>query len=929
MLSINTNLSSLMVQSNLNKSTNALNQAIERMTTGFKINNASDNAANYSITTDMSSKISSYQVAEENTSMAIDLVQTVSSNLDLLYSLGSRLRYLAEQAQNGTYGKESLNAINVEAQSIAKEISRIQANTSYNGIDLFNFDIAKSITNDDNTIGLTEKAGLSENIEQINLTPNSNGFIKDIEVRDTSSMSKLSVISEDTDISSGEYSINSAADLAKLATMVNSGRITGGEFVLSSDIDLSDYQSGEGWNPIGNADNHFKGTFDGNGFKISNLKINRQNADSDKQGLFGTTAEGSEIKNVGVIDSDINVNSRTGALVGCNASNISNCYSTGKIEGSNRLGGLIGTAGGTVYTVDSCYSTCNIIGSDGDCGGLIGITASNVTIKNCYATGDVLGTECVGGLIGYANDGTDVKNNYATGNVSGNSYLGGLIGWTNDGINVKNNYATGDVSGTKYLGGLIGVAYTGNNVTNNFATGDVLSKYFAGGLIGYARTISVLDNCSSSSNVYGISSIGGIIGNNNSETGLSLSISNSFTTGTVNYIGDNSSSTITGDFKNAVQKRDTSGMTKLSSVDPNEMLAAGTYSISTAEELAKLATMQNSGKITAETCEFVLANDIDLSDYTTGTGWTPIGIKESYSFQSIFDGNGYTINNLYINKSTAFTGLFGATHSGAEIKNLGLKNVDITTKKSVNYTGAIAGYTLATIIENCWAEGNVKGTKRTGGIVGWANNEECLIKDCNFKGNVSGTENVGGLTGRLAGVIDGCYIDATVTGTGENVGNITAKNYGTIYYTSSSSGEKYTYSMGIIVGETGDDRPLNIENVGYFNDANSDISLYGGESESVTQTNVIDISDRLKTTFQVGIDGSSSSQISTYTKFSAGGLCAIAANGLEKQGSIELIDMYLSKITSKQTELGAVENRLLSAEESIGVAFDNIISSNP
>ena len=63
-MKINTNLSSLIVQSSLKASTNGLNTAIERMTTGFKINHAKDNAANYSINTKLSSKISAYQVAE-------------------------------------------------------------------------------------------------------------------------------------------------------------------------------------------------------------------------------------------------------------------------------------------------------------------------------------------------------------------------------------------------------------------------------------------------------------------------------------------------------------------------------------------------------------------------------------------------------------------------------------------------------------------------------------------------------------------------------------------------------------------------------------------------------------------------------------------------------------------------------------------------
>ena len=66
MLSINTNLSSLIAQRSMKQSTNSLNQAIERMTTGAKINHAKDNAANYNIATNMDTKIGAYMVAEDN-----------------------------------------------------------------------------------------------------------------------------------------------------------------------------------------------------------------------------------------------------------------------------------------------------------------------------------------------------------------------------------------------------------------------------------------------------------------------------------------------------------------------------------------------------------------------------------------------------------------------------------------------------------------------------------------------------------------------------------------------------------------------------------------------------------------------------------------------------------------------------------------------
>ena len=113
-MKINTNLSSLIVQSGLKASTNGLNTAIERMTTGFKINHAKDNAANYAINTKLSSKLSSYYAAQDNASMGLDMMTSAMENLDLISSHLSRIRNLAEQAANGTYSGESLRAIQSE-----------------------------------------------------------------------------------------------------------------------------------------------------------------------------------------------------------------------------------------------------------------------------------------------------------------------------------------------------------------------------------------------------------------------------------------------------------------------------------------------------------------------------------------------------------------------------------------------------------------------------------------------------------------------------------------------------------------------------------------------------------------------------------------------------------------------------------------------
>ena len=133
-LTINTNLSSMIVQSNLAKSTNQLNSAIQRMTTGYKINHAADNAAGYSIAKNWQAQLSSLDIAADNAAMGSDMLSTLEDHYALLSNHVQRVRDLTEQAANGTYGKQSLEAIEAEITSRLQEIDRIAANCEYNGV---------------------------------------------------------------------------------------------------------------------------------------------------------------------------------------------------------------------------------------------------------------------------------------------------------------------------------------------------------------------------------------------------------------------------------------------------------------------------------------------------------------------------------------------------------------------------------------------------------------------------------------------------------------------------------------------------------------------------------------------------------------------------------------------------------------------------
>ena len=137
-ITINTNLSSQIVQANLNKSTNALNQAIERMTTGYKINHASDNAAGYSIARSWEAKLGSLDVAADNAATGADMLSTLEDHYALISTHVQRIRDLTEQAANGTYGTQSKEAIQSEIQARVDEINRIAANCEFGGQNLMN-----------------------------------------------------------------------------------------------------------------------------------------------------------------------------------------------------------------------------------------------------------------------------------------------------------------------------------------------------------------------------------------------------------------------------------------------------------------------------------------------------------------------------------------------------------------------------------------------------------------------------------------------------------------------------------------------------------------------------------------------------------------------------------------------------------------------
>ena len=640
MISINTNLSSFIIQSNLKTSTNGLNQAIERMTTGFKLNHAKDNSANFSISTSITTKLGAYNTAEENAMMGLDMVQTASSSLETISDKLSRMRALAVQAQNGTYGNDSIDAINSEANALAKEINRIQTSTEYNGKKLFN--------GQSSTVN-TQNLPKISSVLTSDLTPNSDGFINDVQKRDTSGMTSISTLADDAQITSGTYKIETKEDLIKLSKIASKeGNIMGGEFVLAGNIDMSGVDF-EGIQFIGKQnDNNTYTTanFDGNGYKISNLN----------NMLFGQQSY-VDVENLGIVNSHIINNNpdeySVYGIIGSVVNSATNCYAKGcKIflggQSDALVADIVGGLVGCPYSdIDSSWCDTNITGSATTVGGLVGCTVSSVL--NSFSTGNCDVSACIlGGLVGLYGA-KSIENSYSTGKL------------------YNHNIKTRDDDTLFTLG--LGVAST---IINSYST----SQIEVAGKDESALSIGIADNLI---NVGYDSSINPKIAGSMSNTG-NLTDSSSLLT-------DFSSANLElakkkAGFISDISKFSTAGAISFSSVDSSKKLTNGTYTISSASELAKLAEMTNNGLI-ASGIDFVLTSDIDISAYD----WTPIGkfvaddselgIDTTYVFNANFHGNGHKIKGLnstgmLVEDDQAVAGLFGIIGPDAKVENLGI-----------------------------------------------------------------------------------------------------------------------------------------------------------------------------------------------------------------------------------------------------------------
>lgn len=567
-------------------------------------------------------------------------------------------------------------------------------------------------------------------------------------------------------------------------------------------LGVAPWNSGQGWDPIGGsgAADRFYGTYDGDGYEIRNLTIDRA---ANYQGLFAYIHD-ALLTNITLTNYSVRGNTYTGALVSyirdsavtnsrfdgsvtCTAyggavsgyafrGTVSNVYVAGEVTATNAsssVGGIIGYL--STSNITNSYVTATVTGNNTRIGGLSGYHASG-TISNCYVIGIIRATGTspgdIGGLVGASGTTLLVVDSYWNIETTGQPIsANGGEGKTTAQMLQQDTYEEWDFDNIWRMG------YEGEETYPYFRRFDEPSDDVYPGLTppsnvyagvpGDARVIVMWEPPS-----YGEPDSYRLFRNNTflqnieaDQTQFEDNNVNNLTTYryhvTAVYNGQESTPSsvalvtpVPGGYEGGIGTAD----------DP--------YGVRTAAHLEYVRRNLSS--------HYIQLEDIDIGHINN---WTPIG-SSGAPFLGSYNGQGHTIANMRINNTTTdYLGLFGDVGGGigAVIKNIHIENAEVRGRR---WLGGLAGrVNQNTIIDSCYVFADVlsefTSTLYMGSFVGDARN--AIIRNSFGSGSAISTDNrnyVGGFAGYLnAVIIENCFTDAVVQG-GRYVGGFAGYNFG-------------------------------------------------------------------------------------------------------------------------------------------------------
>ncbi len=585
----------------------------------------------------------------------------------------------------------------------------------------------------------------------------------------------------------GDGSASNPFQISNVTELQNMSANLSAHYVLVNDIDASATAIWN-WNgtiyrgfiPIANDTDpgtagfqgtNFTGSFDGRGYNITGLFINRTL--DEYIGLFGRINANALIKNVNLINYTFFGDQYVGGLIGYNnGGTVTNCNTSGTINvpgdyysDTHYLGGLIGY---NLGPVTNCITKGDINNTGEYAGGLIGENDANVTNCTSYVniTGNIWGGGYNAGLIGYNIEGS-ITNCTAYGNIHGCYDIGGLLGdsWGP----VKNCNAYGNVTGTLQFGGLIGMG--GSVVSNCNTYGNVRStgttfEFALGGLIGSSSATVI--NCSTYGDIYGYQQVGGLLGLND---GIAINC-----TVYGNTMGRNDSWAVGG------LVGENEGGTVINCI----VYGNANSTDSDSWDTGGLIGYNENGKI--ENC-ISYANTSGYEEVGGLIGWSNGKVVNCTAFGKVNGTGDYTggligLNVGSVTNCTAYGNITGF------INNSG-------------YKGSLIGENYLGSVLNCTAYGNTIGYYSIGGLIG--KDIDGTVTDCVAYGHVKGGYEFGGLIGENFGTITNCKAYGNVTGNGIgfewSVGGLIGVNDGTIINCAAYGNTSGYQMVGSLIGQ--------------------------------------------------------------------------------------------------------------------------------
>ena len=798
----------LILQRSISQANNRIEQTLQRLATGMRINSPADDPTGLVLSSNLNSEIRTLAQAMQNAQDGINLLHTGIDSLQTMESTLLKLKELTEKAANGTYSKAERQEMQKQANELLKSLYTTKNTTSFGQINIFGSKLGSAAAPSTPSVAsyVNYAAFMYNTPSSVGSATNDGSSYERYEIKTTLSDSASKTLSA----SAPAYAPSSTPASAPVSATSNTssseivlirseqefidkiaqdGTGTEGKtYVLDADINLSSL-------PGYVARENFAGTFDGNGHTII-----------FNEDIFSSTTQNAVIQNLYASSTD-----NSAAVVGTNNGTIERLFLTKNLNTSIDVGAL--------------YNQPEIIrGIAGINNGTISQSRTDVTGQFFYYSPDPNSyMNITSSLIAETNNGV-IQNTYSSGTMNFNGHVRNILGSINGLVANNTGTITNSFSSVEQNINFYSSGKPSNDGISSTNSGNITSTFAENTTTG-TQVSDISDPsvfASWDTGIWDISGVPSLKAENNMTSKIYITSAQEF----IDKIAQDGTGT---EGKTYVLNNDLDFST-ISNYTAKENFA-GTI-IGNGHTIKNLTSEQGlfeSTRVTASIRDLTLDNfTITASGSRTGAlvGVNRGDIDDVHIINSTINGGSYQ----YIG------GLAGYSH--AAISN----SSSSATVSGGNYVGGLVGLNSKGTISSSYSTGDVTGTEKVGGLAGSTSGD---ISNSYATGNVSGTDNVGGLAGNhsTGSTISNSYATGDVTGT-SSVGGLAGSTSGDI---------SNSYATGTVTGT---------EYVGAL------AGLYGGViTNSFYNKETAGVSSAVGSGSSYGVTGLTSSQFATSTPF--------------------------------------------------------------